>query len=409
MIRKRIVNKSTELESSRLLAYLAISALLSLSMWMLLLLPRFLVHLGWSSQKIGWAMGCFFVVYLVAQILAGYLADRFGNVLIAFLGTGLAVIGALCYLVGLRWPDLFLLGRVFHGAGTAMVSAGVLFHLVQSVPLRLRGRIIGYFGLPGFVTLGAGPLLGEFLERHWGLRGVFLFILLVFLTIASILRGLPRPLDSKSSRRESFIEGFRVNYSKLKPLLLFSFFFGFSFAVWQSFLAPAVSGLGPRAVPAFGLGYGTGSITTRLGLSQSLETGRRRLGAISSLVLYGLGLALVPLVSRPWQLGMLGLLCGMSHGIYYPALSSIAAERFHPLHTGNAMSLYTSASSLGIFLGSPTWGFFADRAGYLGIFMAAGLLLLVATVCFLALEFKRVKFVVERCEHPRENLRIDSD
>ena len=95
---------------------------------------------------------------------------------------------------------------------------------------------------------------------------------------------------------------------------------------------------------------------SRLGLSQKLDRGKNRLIAISSLTLYGVGLALIPHADHAWHLGIIGLGCGVSHGLYYPALSSFAAARFHPLHTGNAMSLYMSAFSLGMFLGSPILG-----------------------------------------------------
>ena len=125
-----------------------------------------------------------------------------------------------------------------------------------------------------------------------------------------------------------------------------------------------------------------GALTTRLGLSQWLDTGKKRLISISSLIFYGGGLALIPHASYAWHLGLIGFLCGMSHGIYYPALSSIAAERFHPLHTSNAMSLYLSAGNIGMFLGPPLWGFIGDRAGTIWIFAFAGLLVLISTLIF---------------------------
>ena len=80
---------------------------------------------------------------------------------------------------------------------------------------------------------------------------------------------------------------------------------------------------------------------------------------------------------------MIGLGCGVSHGLYYPALSSFAAARFHPLHTGSAMSLYMSAFSLGMFLGSPFWGYIGNQWGYLWIFTAAGLFVFCSTLIFL--------------------------
>ena len=387
---ERILALSKARKSFRLFAYLSISMLLSLSTWMLLLLPFFLTEKGWSSQKIGWAMGTRFLFHLLVLIFSGHLAERYGNVPIALLGTSLAFFGGLCYLASLWWLDLIFLARIFHGTGVAMVSAGVLIHLVQSAAPEFRGRIMGYFGMPGFVVMGLGPLLSEHLINRWGMVGTFVCIPLTFLIIAGIVSRLPRPL-APGFRREPFLKALHANLPRLKSILVFSMLFGFCFSAWHGFLSPAVSWIGSGAVSAFGFGYGGGALITRLGISQRLDTGSRRLLAVSSLVVYGLGLVLIPHAVETWQLTLVGLLCGASHGIYYPGLSSIAADRFHPVHTGSAMSLYTSASLLGMFLGPPAWGLLSQWVGYPGIFTLAGCLLAVSSVGFTVSQRARLK------------------
>jgi predicted MFS family arabinose efflux permease len=203
-----------------------------------------------------------------------------------------------------------------------------------------------------------------------------------------IIRQLPESLQREDLPSVPFLNGFKQNFLKLKSILCFSFGFGFCFSVWQSFLAPALSPLGGGAVSLFGLGYGVGAVLTRMGISQFLETEQRRLAAVSSLTLYGVCLAALPQASQVWQLGGLGIIIGMSHGIYYPALSAIAAERFQPAGTGTAMSLYISSSSLGMFVGPPVWGFLADRTGYGWIFAGAGATVVASTLVFVASEWR---------------------
>lgn len=370
-------------EGFKLFAYLSISGLMSLTFWVLILVPDFLSQHGWSTQKIGWAMGLFFLVYLFSQILSGHLADRIGNVPTALIGTGVALLGCVFYWIALWWPNAIFSARIFHGIGSAMISSGALFHLVQSVPQELKGRVMGYFGLPGFVMMGIGPVIGEALRDSWGMAGTFTCIVVNFVAIGVILRCLPRPLSPKGTRRETFHQIFKKNFPNLKPVIFFSFFFSFSFSSWHSFLAPTVSWIGVGAISTFGGGYGTGAFMTRLGISTRIDTGKKRMIAIASLTIYGLGLALIPHAINSWELGMIGFICGMSHGVYYPALSAFAVERFHPLHTGNAMSLYLSASSLGMFLGPPLWGFVGSQGGYVWIFAAAGFFLICSTVGFI--------------------------
>ena len=129
----------TERESSGpaigLRAYLAVSSLVNLATWVLLLLPNFLQQRGWSSQETGWAVGAYFSVNLVSQLLAGEMADRRGSIRTALTGVGLGVCAGLCYVLAPVWTWLVIPGRILHGAGTGLVSAGVLIQLTESVPL----------------------------------------------------------------------------------------------------------------------------------------------------------------------------------------------------------------------------------------------------------------------------------
>src|SRR6266508_6701584 len=131
-------------ESIRLYAYLAISALLSLATWVLLLLPNFLEERRWSSQRIGWAIGIYYLVNLLFQILAGQLAERYGNVPTALAGAAVAFLGGFCYLAALSVSSMILVARILHAAGAGMIFAGALMQLVKSVPQHLRGRIMAY-------------------------------------------------------------------------------------------------------------------------------------------------------------------------------------------------------------------------------------------------------------------------
>jgi MFS family permease len=371
-------------------AYLAVAGLLSLALWILLLLPNFLAARGWSSQKIGWVIGTYFSVTLFAQMLAGHLSDHHGSLRTALWGTAVGGAGGVAYLVGLWFPWVIVPARGLHALGTSLISAGVLLELVNSVPSDLRGRMIGYYGLPGFVMLGGGPILSEWFVYRWGFKGTFIAIIVIFASVAVILSRLPQAAKVMPVRtaRKPFLEACRESFPLLRPVLCYSTLVGLCFSVWQSFLAPSVRSVGPGAVSNFGFGYAVGAVSTRLGLSHHLDTGGKRLTGIATMVGFGAALALIPQAGRPWHLLAIGAACGLSHGIYYPSLSSIAADRFHPSHTGQSMSLYFSVSSLGMFLGPPAWGALADRVGYGPVFAAAGALLAAGTLAFVGWELR---------------------
>jgi predicted MFS family arabinose efflux permease len=230
--------------------------------------------------------------------------------------------------------------------------------------------------------MGLGPVMAEYFAYRWGFKVIFASIPVLSVLIAWVLTRLHQPLAPHGVRPQPYFEAMRASLPGLRAILILSVFFGLCFAAWNSFIAPAVKGVGPGAVSSFGLGYALGAVVTRLGLSTRLDAGSRRLWAILSLVAYAIALGLIPHAGTRWEFMILGLICGMVHGIYYPCLSSIAAERFHPLHTAQAMSLYVSASSLGMFIGPPLWGAVADSTGYPWMFRAAAALLGTSAVLF---------------------------
>jgi MFS family permease len=366
--------------------YLTVSGLLSLAQWILLLLPVYLSDRGWSSQTVGWAVGTYFLLYLVGQIFAGPLADRFGHVRVALLGTGVGILGGIAYIGALWYPAVIFPARALHATGAAMVYVGALMKLLESVPIKLRGRFIGYYGLPGFATIGIGPAVAEWFSYHWSFVGVFLTIPLMFAIVGGALWRLPREESVPAPAPAPLLEALHDSFKPLKEIVVFSVLFGFCFSSWNSFLAPAVRSLGHGGVSGFGIGYGAGAMATRLGLSRLLDRGPARYIGISTLVLYGACLAWIPLAGGVGHLVWLGCIGGMVHGIYYPSLSSVAAERFHSIHTGQAMSLYVSASSLGMFVGPPALGALVDAVGFARMFWAAGGLMAVGTVAFVYLE-----------------------
>ena len=359
-------------------------------MWMMLLLPNFLESHGWSSSKIGSAMGCYFLVSLVAVAFSGRFADRYGTAATSMAGVALGMSSGLLYLTAIKVPDLIFVARAVHAAGAALAMTGAMVQMIQSVPIALRGRMLGYFGMPGLVMLGLGPAISEWLVYRWGFEAVFVAIIVVFALIGFVLYRLPGSTLGGRNAPVRLMEALRLSFLALRPILFFSAFVGLCLSVWHSFLAPTVRSLGPGAVSNYGIGYAIGAVMTRGGVSHLIESRASCLVGISTLVLYGTGLTLIPLVNQSSHLALVGFMCGISHGLYYPGLSSIAADRFHPMHTGQGLSLYMSASSLGLFIGPPVWGLIADQTGYASVFTAAGPLLALVTTVFIALLWRSV-------------------
>jgi MFS family permease len=137
---------------------------------MLLFLPELLVQRGWSSQKVGWAMGSYFSVYIVAQILAGQLANRYGNITTALIGAGLQY-GQFRLSARSEMADIIFLARTLHGSGCAG-DRRRCFSSRGFVPIHLKGRMLGVW-TAWIVMLAGGPSLSELLKKLGGFGGTF--------------------------------------------------------------------------------------------------------------------------------------------------------------------------------------------------------------------------------------------
>src|SRR5206468_11594809 len=112
-------------------------------------------------------------------------------------------------------PAMFLVAGILHAAGAGMIFAGGLMELVKSVPLDLRGRMMGYYGLPGFVMMGVGPMLSEWFVYRWGFKVIFVSIPIICAAIAVILTRLPGPLAPQGRSPHPFSESLRQNLTRL--------------------------------------------------------------------------------------------------------------------------------------------------------------------------------------------------
>ena len=131
----------------------------------------------------------------------------------------------------------------------------------------------------------------------------------------------------------------------------------------------------PAGVPAFRYNYGFAGANCRHGMYLYPV-----ISGLMSMRTWLLVLLPIFLHAKAWSSQRIG----MAHGTYYPSLSSIAAERFHPLHAGQGMSICLSASALGMFIGAPVWGTITDRAGHEPMFLLAGLAMTAGTIAFVA-------------------------
>jgi EmrB/QacA subfamily drug resistance transporter len=137
--------------------------------------PQIQRELGLSSTGVQWAVNAYILSLAALFAFGGRLADTFGHKKMVVVGVIIfAGASALCGLtpkgsVAEAWIVTF---RVVQGAGGAIMFPAALAIVVQTFPLRERGKALAaFFGIAGALT-AIGPILGGYLTQ-WTWRAIF--------------------------------------------------------------------------------------------------------------------------------------------------------------------------------------------------------------------------------------------
>ncbi|GEM_PF-2603094 len=137
---------------------------------------------GGSDLDVGLVIGAWSLVYLLANVPAGVVLDRFGPSRLVPLGFALNVGVAALYMGGSI--PLYLAGRGAEGVLEALIWTGVFGYTAKE---NMESKLASFGTVYGSMALGftLGPALGSLLYTALGPHSVFLF-----LAASSLLAGL---------------------------------------------------------------------------------------------------------------------------------------------------------------------------------------------------------------------------
>jgi EmrB/QacA subfamily drug resistance transporter len=156
--------------------------------------PQIQRELGLSSTGVQWAVNAYLISLAAFFAYGGRLADTLGHRKVAVWGVVIFAAGsAMCGLtptgrLAEAWIVTF---RAVQGFGGALLFPAALAVVVQTFPLRERGKALAtFFGIAGGLT-AVGPLLGGFLTQ-WTWRAIF-WVNIPVAVIALVLIAVSRP------------------------------------------------------------------------------------------------------------------------------------------------------------------------------------------------------------------------
>ncbi|XZO00899.1 MAG: MFS transporter [Microcoleus sp.] len=352
-------------------------------------LPLYVQSVGGTKQQIGFVMGAFAIGLLFSRPQLGKMADSRGRKQVLLLGTLVATMAPLCYLLTNSIP-LLLCIRAFHGISIAAFTTAYSALVTDLSPPGKRGELIGYMSLVSPIGMAVGPAMGGFLQAWVGYTPLFLMSA-SFATMAVICTfqitepswgdlGKPNLLSEEKYKKKywQMLWNPRVRIPALVLLLV-----GLVFGTLSTFMPLFVQETKANFNP--GLFYSTAAIAS---FGMRLVTGRasdkygRGLFISGGLICYCFSMFLLYLANNSSAFLIAALVEGCAGGTVLPMMVTLMSDRCEPQERGRLFSLCIGGFDLGIAIAGPTLGFVAEQVGYRNMFAFAAGLACLALVIF---------------------------
>ena len=148
-------------------------------------LNDYFTHLGGGNYK-GLLITFFTIAAALARPFSGKLSDKIGRKNVVLIGYLMAIIVGVLYL-SVQTFYLFLFIRFFHGFAVGFAPTGATALVTDILPIEVRGRGMGVWGMFVSLGIGIGQYLGTPIYLMLGNKGVFIFaIVSVFLSLILI-------------------------------------------------------------------------------------------------------------------------------------------------------------------------------------------------------------------------------
>ena len=167
-----------------------------------------------SEASIQLTLSLFMLGLGISHIFYGPLSDRIGRKPPLIFGVGISILGSLCCFLAPS-VNVLILGRFFQGFGIGCCSS-VGRSLVRDLYTdKALAKIGSYVGIVSIFFMVASPILGGYIQEHFGWRTNFLFLLIfgviVWLAALWILPETNKHLNPEATK----IKVMRANYVTL--------------------------------------------------------------------------------------------------------------------------------------------------------------------------------------------------
>lgn len=367
------------------------------------IIPLYISDLGGTQQQVGIVMGAFAIGLILARPALGRRADYHSRKQVLLIGLAVGGIAPLGYLLADSIPLLFVL-RAFHGVSIAAFTTAYTAYVVDQVEPKRRTEILGYTSLVTPIGIGIGPVVGGFVQQHYGYAVLFntssILAWMGFFCILALAESSKKNLkqtqaqNSNQNWLQSFASSGRLFLEpRLKILSLIMLGAGSIFGTLSTFMPLYVRELNLDFNPGiYYLFAATASFTMRIVTGQIAQKFGKGRFITLSILCYFFSMILLWQGTTALAFMMSGFIEGCAGGLLIPVISAIVADRSAEDERGQVFSVCLGGFDVGIALAGPLFGSFIQYVGIRLVFLGASLIsiaVLVLFVCYGNQSFQR--------------------
>jgi MFS transporter, DHA1 family, multidrug resistance protein len=355
-------------------------------------LPLYVQELGveGESQISLWSGVIFGANFLTAFLFSpfwGRMADRHGRKLMLLRsGFGMAIVIILTGFATGPWSLLGL--RLLNGVVSGFIPAAIAL-VATNTPKEHVGYALGTLNSGAVAGAICGPLFGGLMAETFGFRMIFnitgIVILLAAFVVLFLVKEEKKPEPSAKNEKSNAIKDFKkvtVN-SPMLSLMLVGFLVQFALLGMNPLIPLFVQQLttGSNVALFAGIAASVMGVANMLASPKLGKVGDRK-GSHHVLYYSLIGAAIFSIpqafVQELWQLITLRFLLGLCIGGLLPSVNSLVKTLSPAGMESRTYSFSNSAVYLGNLLGPVTGGAIVALVGTRGLFLFAGIILLIS-------------------------------
>ena len=367
-----------------------INVLISFSFYMVAsIMSKHLVNIGIDVTVAGVIVGLFSITSLICRPFSGILADNVSNVVLLKISNVLMAIGLMgfAFFTDVR---LLVFFRIINGAGFALLGTSVITLATRFVPENRRGEGIGYLGLGMALASAVAPGFGIVIADRLGMKMTFIVSALMCVVAIVMLYTIEDTTTPEKKRSKKISLGNIIAIEAL-PFTLIAGTYSFVNGIIASYIVLYADELGIAGISTYFTVCAvmlmaarpiSGKLMDKMGMRVTVIPGM--ICTIISMIMLG----------RATTLGVIlisGAIRSLGQGAAQPSLQVGCINRCGQERCGVATSTYYLGGDIfqgtAPMIGGLIIGRVAGIEGYMLSFDLAGVLLVIAFVFFLYIEF----------------------